>query len=75
MRCGDFLAFHNLTFHASKVNRSDQVRWSVDVRFRETPGYRAVGAQEAAGNAALEAALARSGRPPLVAQPARGESG
>ena len=74
MRCGDFLAFHNLTFHASKVNRSDQVRWSVDVRFRETPGYRAVGAQEAAGNAALEAALARSGRPPLVVRSRRPEN-
>ena len=74
MRCGDILAFHNLTFHASKVNRTDQVRWSVDVRFRETPGYRAVGAQEAAGNAALEAALARSGRPPLVVRSRRPEN-
>ena len=66
MRCGDFLAFHNLTFHGSKVNRSDGVRWSVDVRFRETPGYREPGAQERTGDDALQAALDRSARPPLV---------
>ena len=74
MRCGDFLMFHNLTFHGSKVNRTDRVRWSVDVRFRETPGYRAVGEREAAGNAQLEAALLRSGRPPLVVRSRRPEN-
>ena len=66
MRCGDFLAFHNLTFHGSKVNHSDSVRWSVDVRFRETPGYRELGEQERIGYDALQAALDRSARPPLV---------
>ena len=66
MRCGDFLAFHNLTFHGSKVNRSDSVRWSVDVRFRETPGYRELGEPERIGYAALQTALDRSVRPPLV---------
>lgn len=48
------------------MHRTDRVRWSVDVRFRETPGYREVGEQEAIGNAYLEAALLRSGRPSLV---------
>ena len=66
MRRGDFLAFHNLTFHGSNVNQSDCVRWSVDVRFRETPGYRAQSEQERVGDDALQAALDRSGRPPLV---------
>ena len=66
MRCGDFLAFHNLTFHGSDVNQSDGVRWSVDIRFRETPGYREQGEQERIGDRALQAALDRSGRPPLV---------
>ena len=66
MRCGDFLAFHNLTFHGSKVNRSDGVRWSVDVRFRETPGYREQSEQERIGDNALQDALDRSARPPLV---------
>ena len=66
MRCGDFLAFHNLTFHGSRVNRSDGVRWSVDVRFRETPGYRAQSEPERIGDEALQAALDHSGRPPLV---------
>lgn len=74
MRCGDFLAFHNLTFHGSKLNRSDGVRWSVDVRFRETPGYRAPSAQERAGYDALQAALDRSGRPPLVVRSRRAET-
>ena len=66
MRCGDLLAFHNLTFHGSRVNRSDGVRWSVDVRFRETPGYREQNEQERIGYDALQDALDRSGRPPLV---------
>ena len=66
MRCGDLLAFHNLTFHGSKMNRSDSVRWSADVRFRETPGYREPKEQERIGYDALQAELDRSGRPPLV---------
>ena len=66
MRCGDLLAFHNLTFHGSRVNRSDGVRWSADVRFRETPGYREQNEQERIGYDALQDALDRSGRPPLV---------
>ena len=74
MRCGDFLAFHNLTFHGSKVNRTDGVRWSLDVRFRETPGYRRIGDQEATGNAHLEAALMRSAKPPLVVRSRRAEN-
>ena len=66
MRCGDFLAFHNLTFHGSDVNHSDGVRWSVDIRFRETPGYREQSEPERIGDSALQAALDRSARPPLV---------
>ena len=60
------LAFHNLTFHGSKVNRSDSVRWSVDIRFRQTPGYRELGQRARIGYDALQPALDRSARPPLV---------
>ena len=33
MRLGDVLLFSNLTFHASKPNTTDTVRWSMDVRY------------------------------------------
>lgn len=33
MRVGDVLFFHNHTLHASGENSSDQVRWSIDLRY------------------------------------------
>ena len=33
MEVGDVLAFHNLTFHRSTMNRSDSIRWSIDLRY------------------------------------------
>ena len=33
MAAGDVLAFHNLTFHRSTMNRSDAIRWSIDLRY------------------------------------------
>ena len=33
MRRGDLLAFSNLTCHASLLNTSDRMRWSVDLRY------------------------------------------
>ena len=33
MRRGDTLAFSNLTCHASTVNHTDQMRWSIDLRY------------------------------------------
>ena len=36
MNRGDLLVFNNLVFHRSLVNRSDQIRWSVDFRFSRT---------------------------------------
>ena len=33
MAAGDVLAFHNLTFHRSTMNRSDSIRWSIDLRY------------------------------------------
>ena len=38
MKKGDILLFSNLTFHGSKLNKSDSVRWSVDLRYCRTPG-------------------------------------
>ena len=37
MRRGDILLFSNLTMHASQVNRSDHVRWSLDLRYSAFP--------------------------------------
>ena len=37
MRQGDILLLSNLTFHASKLNRSNNVRWNVDLRYVSTP--------------------------------------
>jgi len=33
MKIGDVLAFHNLTFHCSLMNTSDEIRWSIDLRY------------------------------------------
>lgn len=38
MKPGDIVAFHNRTFHGSKVNRSNGVRWSVDMKYYRTQG-------------------------------------
>ena len=38
MRAGDILAFGQYTFHASGENSSDEVRWSIDLRYSPT-GY------------------------------------
>ncbi len=37
MKRGDVLLFTNLTFHASKLNLTQTVRWSMDLRYFATP--------------------------------------
>jgi len=49
MHIGDVLLFTNLTFHASRLNRSERMRWSLDCRFHPTRGYAPLGDEEAAG--------------------------
>jgi phytanoyl-CoA hydroxylase len=36
MKAGDAVLFHNLTLHRSLMNNSDDVRWSIDLRFAPT---------------------------------------
>ena len=36
MQVGDVVAFHNLTFHRSLMNSSDDIRWSIDLRYSPT---------------------------------------
>lgn len=49
MKAGDILLFHNMTFHGSKVNHTDGVRWSVDIRYVRTLGTQATSSTEQAG--------------------------
>ena len=39
MKQGDILLFSNLTCHASKLNTSSNVRWSVDLRYVASPQF------------------------------------
>ncbi|MBM3261862.1 MAG: phytanoyl-CoA dioxygenase family protein [candidate division Zixibacteria bacterium] len=36
MKAGEIFAFHNLTIHRSLMNRTDGIRWSIDLRYSET---------------------------------------
>jgi len=49
MKQGDILFFTNLTFHTSKLNSTDKVRWSVDLRYVVPPESQTLTAQEREG--------------------------
>ncbi len=49
MRVGDILFFTNLTCHTSKLNSSDKVRWSVDLRYIVPPEAEALTEHEQKG--------------------------
>ena len=49
MRVGDILFFTNLTFHTSKLNSTDKVRWSVDLRYVVPPESQTLTAHEREG--------------------------
>ena len=66
MRRGDVLLLGNFTFHASRVNRSRGVRWSVDLGYSATPGSRDLDEDEAASYRYLYGNLPRVGRTQLV---------
>ena len=38
MNVGDIMMFTNMTFHGSKMNKSNSVRISIDLRYARTPG-------------------------------------
>ena len=73
----DFILMTNMTFHASRVNRSRGVRWSIDLGFSVTRGTRPVGEDERSSNEYLYRMLRDDARVPLVvhsADPGRVES-
>ncbi len=42
MNVGDLMPFHNLTFHCSKLNKSNKVRWTLDLRYSPSPGSKSM---------------------------------
>ncbi len=54
MRPGDMLLFTNLTYHCSRFNTTNTVRWSVDMRFVAPPGARSLSSEEQAGYDTLD---------------------
>lgn len=71
MKRGDVLFFGNLTFHASKLNRTDRVRWSLDLRYYERAEARPREALEAEAYAYFAGKLRAAGREAVsVRQPA-----
>ena len=54
MRPGDILLFSNLTFHTSKLNSSNSVRWSVDLRYVAPPQAQRLTAQQRRGYDSLK---------------------
>ena len=66
MKMGDILLFSNMTFHGSKVNRTDEVRWSIDIRYCRTPGTYDAPQEVLDGEAFMRDKLERTKRPPFV---------
>ena len=62
MALGDILLFSNMTFHGSKVNRSDGVRWSTDIRYIRTPGTYDASDEVLASEKYMVGLLAKNGR-------------
>ena len=74
MKCGDILFFSNMTFHASKGNNSDAVRWSVDIRYCRTRGtYSPSSAEERNGEDYLHEQLLKTKRTPSFVVRGKGE--
>jgi phytanoyl-CoA hydroxylase len=66
MKLGDILLFSNMTFHGSKVNRREDVRWSIDIRYCRTRGTYTAPPPVDEGEEFMRAKLERTGRLPLV---------
>lgn len=66
MKQGDILLFSNMTFHGSKVNRSQAVRWSIDIRYCRTRGTYTGDPLEHEGEDFMYNKLKKNRRLPLV---------
>jgi hypothetical protein len=66
MRRGDVLFFSNLIFHASKVNATRGVRWSMDLRYYATPGWERLDHEQRTAMEFYIAQRRASNRPPMA---------
>lgn len=73
MRLGDFVMFHPLLLHTGLPNRSNAVRWSMDVRFEATLGTRPLTEQQQRGYATMHRRLDARGYVPLRVHSASAE--
>ena len=62
MRPGDVLFMTNMTFHASFMNQSDSVRWSLDIGYSSSPDVKVMDSMEKRSYTYLYSALKHSGR-------------
>lgn len=65
MQPGDVILMSNLTFHASHVNRTRDVRWSMDLGYSATPDLACLTAAARASHDFVYNALKKVGRTPL----------
>ncbi|MEM7531449.1 MAG: phytanoyl-CoA dioxygenase family protein [Chloroflexota bacterium] len=66
MQAGDILLFSNMTFHGSKINRTNAVRWSIDIRYCRTRGTYSASTLEQAGEDFMYEKLKKTKRIPMV---------
>jgi phytanoyl-CoA hydroxylase len=66
MKRGDVLLFTNLTFHASKLNLTPTVRWSLDLRYIATPDYTRLKVDQLEALAYYSGKLQAYGRQPVA---------
>ncbi|MFI9835017.1 phytanoyl-CoA dioxygenase family protein [Streptomyces sp. NPDC051913] len=72
MARGDVVVFNSLLLHTGTENRSDSVRWSVDLRFEATREFQTLTHAESMGYAAMHRRLMGRGYVPLRVRAADG---
>ena len=67
MKVGDILIFSNMTFHGSKANQSEAVRWSVDIRYCRSRGtYTATELEQTGEDFMCEKLIRMADRIPMI---------
>ena len=66
MNRGDILLFSNMTFHGSKINQTEEVRWSIDIRYHRTPGTYSAPPEVLDSEEFMRDKLHQTKRPPII---------